>query len=182
MDGWSPAVAAAPDNERSSSEGEYILEPRPEGETRQADVGGHGGSERMDDGGTTVGFGISGIGEGKVVLGRVGHSEDKELRYLHLLWEPGRAEFGAGGAASKPGKMNRRHRRAARSLGPIGKDIYGKKGLPCLPNTDKQVELSVSEAGSVCVSGRGWGLCYYEPRGQVSIIIISNLQHANIHS
>lgn len=131
MDGWSPVVAAASDHDRSSSEGEYIVEPAPGDETREAEEGEKGSMERMDDGGTSVGFGISGIGEGKVVLGRVGHREDKELRYLHLLWEPGRAEVGAGVAGSKLGKMTgsraRRHHRAARNLGPIGKDIYGKE-------------------------------------------------------
>lgn len=132
MDGWSPIVATASDNERSSSEGEYMVEPGPEDETREAEEDGeHRGNnvDGMDDGGTAVGFGISGIGEGKVVLGRVGQRDDKELRYLHLLWEPGRAEVGAGGVASKLGKMTgsraRRHR-AARNHGPVGKDIYGK--------------------------------------------------------
>lgn len=133
MDGWSPIVAAASDNDRSSSEGEYMLEPGPEDEAREAADREQRGN--VDDGGTAaVGFGISGIGEGKVLLGRVGQRDDKELRYLHLLWEPGRTELGgAGGVASKLGKMTgsraRRHHRAVRNLGPIGKDIYGKGQL-----------------------------------------------------
>lgn len=136
MDGWSPIVAAGSDNDRSSSEGEYMVEPGPqEDEPRAGRQQPRGCSEGMDNGGTAaVGFGISGIGEGKVVLGRVGHADDKELRYLHLLWEPGRAEIGGGGGgASKTGKVTgsraRRHHRAARNLGPIGKDIYAGKRL-----------------------------------------------------
>lgn len=151
MDGWSPIVATASDNDRSSSEGEYMLEPGAGDETRQAGDGEQqrrrgnnveGMTMMMDDGGgaggggggaaaaAAVGFGISGTGEGKVVLGRVGQRDDKELRYLHLLWEPGRAELGAGGVASKLGKVTgsraRRQHRVVRNLGPIGKDIYGK--------------------------------------------------------
>lgn len=111
-----------------------MVEPGPEDGAREAAADGEqrGNVEGMDDGGTgAVGFGISGTGEGKVVLGRVGQRDDKELRYLHLLWEPGRAELGGAAAvASKLGKMTgsraRRHHRAARSLGPIGKDIYGE--------------------------------------------------------
>lgn len=110
-----------------------MVEPGPEDETREAvdrEQRGNNG-ERTEDGGTAaVGFGISGTGEGKVVLGRVGQRDDKELRYLHLLWEPGRAELGAGGVASKLGKMTgsraRRQHRVVRNLGPLGKDIYGK--------------------------------------------------------
>lgn len=99
-----------------------------------------GGEQRSStavgvDGGAvaaTVGFGISGIGEGKVLLGRVGQRDDRELRYLHLLWDPGRAErtASASGASSKLGKMpgsrvRRQQHRMVRSLCPIGKDIYG---------------------------------------------------------
>ncbi|XP_053707514.1 ankyrin repeat domain-containing protein 54 [Synchiropus splendidus] len=117
MDGWSPIAAA--ENEQSSSEGEYIAEPGPEPDSRQA-------GEMMEDGATAVG-----IGEGKLFLGR--HREDKELRYLHLLWEPGRVDAGAGGVASKLGKVSgsraRRHHRAARNLGPIGKDVYAVRRL-----------------------------------------------------
>ncbi|XP_071387356.1 ankyrin repeat domain-containing protein 54 [Centroberyx affinis] len=131
MDGWSPIVATASDNDRSSSEGEYTVEPAPQGEAPGRDGEPKAAAERMD-GGTAVGFGISGIGEGSVVLGRAGARDDQELRYLHLLWEPGRAELGAGGVASKLGKMTgsraRRHGRV-RSVGPIGKDIYAVKRL-----------------------------------------------------
>ncbi|KAM6914134.1 ankyrin repeat domain-containing protein 54-like [Lycodopsis pacificus] len=138
MDGWSPIVATASDNDRSSSEGEYMVEPGPEDETREEEVGreqrGKVNPERMDPGGTAaVGFGISGTGEGKVVLGRVGPRDEKELRYLHLLWEPGRAELGAGGVASKMGKVTgrraRQPHRVIRNLGPMGKDIYAAKRL-----------------------------------------------------
>ncbi|XP_068575268.1 ankyrin repeat domain-containing protein 54 [Cebidichthys violaceus] len=139
MDGWSPIVATASDNDRSSSEGEYMVEPGPEDETREEEeVGreqrGNVNPERMDPGGTAaVGFGISGTGEGKVVLGRVGPRDEKELRYLHLLWEPGRSECGAGGVASKMGKVTgrraRRPHRVVRNLGPMGKDIYAAKRL-----------------------------------------------------
>ncbi|KAF1379122.1 hypothetical protein PFLUV_G00172790 [Perca fluviatilis] len=136
MDGWSPIVAPASDNDRSSSEGEYMVEPGPEGETREVfDREQRANLERMDPGGTAaVGFGISGTGEGKVVLGRVGQRDDKELRYLHLLWEPGRSELGGtGGVTSKMGKVTgtraRRHHRVVRNLGPMGKDIYAVKRL-----------------------------------------------------
>lgn len=134
MDGWSPIVATASDNERSSSEGEYMVEPGHEDDTQEA-VGKEqrGNVEGMDDGdAAAVGFGISGIGEGKVLLGRVGQRDDRELRYLHLLWEPGRAErtaAAAAGVSSKLGKITgsriRRQHRMVRNLCPIGKDIYG---------------------------------------------------------
>lgn len=139
MDGWSPIVATASDNDRSSSEGEYMVEPGREDDTQEA-VGKEqrANVEGMDDGdAAAVGFGISGIGEGKVLLGRVGQRDDRELRYLHLLWEPGRAErtaaaaaaAAAAGVSSKLGKITgsriRRQHRMVRNLCPIGKDIYG---------------------------------------------------------
>lgn len=132
MDGWSPIVATASDNDRSNSEGEYMVEPGHEDDTQEA-VGKEQRStvEGMDDGdAAAVGFGISGIGEGKVLLGRVGQRDDRELRYLHLLWEPGRAErTAAAGVSSKLGKITgsriRRQHRMVRNLCPIGKDIYG---------------------------------------------------------
>ncbi|XP_034449236.1 ankyrin repeat domain-containing protein 54 [Hippoglossus hippoglossus] len=136
MDGWSPIVAAASDNDPSSSEGEYMVEPGPGPEPREAAAREQRGpAERMEDGGSAaVGFGMSGIGEGKVVLGRVGQRDDKELRYLHLLWEPGRAELSVpAGGATKLGKVTgsraRRQHRAVRSLGPMGKDVYAVKRL-----------------------------------------------------
>lgn len=140
MDGWSPIVATASDNDRSSSEGEYMVEPGHEDNT-QEDVGKEqrGNVEGMDDGdAAAVGFGISGIGEGKVLLGRVGERDDRELRYLHLLWEPGRAErtAAAAGVSSKLGKITgsriRRQHRMVRNLCPIGKDIYGNVAVAFL--------------------------------------------------
>lgn len=159
MDGWSPIVATASDNDRSSSEGEYMLEPGAEDGTREAADGEQRGNmEGMDDGGTAaVGFGISGTGEGKVVLGRVGQRDDKELRYLHLLWEPGRAELGSGVVASKLGKMTgsraRRQHRVVRNLGPIGKDIYGKGLLNCMLmcKVNKGVCVFVGVCGARCL-------------------------------
>ncbi|XP_047428800.1 ankyrin repeat domain-containing protein 54 [Mugil cephalus] len=132
MDKWSSEVAS--DHDRSSSEGEYVLDHGAEAETGECvEQRGDMDSGMEDVGTAAVGFGISGIGEGKVVLGRVGQRDDKELRYLHLLWEPGRGELAAGGAACKLGKMTgsraRRHHRAVRNLGPIGKDIYAVKRL-----------------------------------------------------
>lgn len=108
-----------------------MVEPGPKDVTRDEEVG-NVNPERADPGGAAaVGFGISGTGEGKVVLGRVGQRDDKELRYLHLLWEPGRAELGAGGVASKMGKVaGRRARRQHRVVrNPLGKDIYAAKRL-----------------------------------------------------
>lgn len=137
MDGWSPIVATASDNDRSSSEGEYMLETHGN-EAREADgreqEEQRGGMDTVEDGGTAVGFGLSGIGESKVLLGRVGHRDDRELRYLHLLWEPGLAGASSGGGHNnKTGKVlggrARRHHRAVRNLGPIGKDIYAVKRL-----------------------------------------------------
>ncbi|XP_034045728.1 ankyrin repeat domain-containing protein 54 [Thalassophryne amazonica] len=134
MDGWSPAVATAPDNDRSSSEGEYVVEPGEDDGTRgPEDRQQRDCVDRMDDGAAALGFGLSVAGEGKMVLGRVEPRDDKELRYLHLLWQPNRAELCTGEVTSKLGKMtgsrNRRYNRAARSLGPIGKDIYAAKRL-----------------------------------------------------
>ncbi|KAM3864222.1 ankyrin repeat domain-containing protein 54 [Diretmus argenteus] len=121
MDGWSPVASH---NTRSSSEGEDTVELGAGPAERDGD--------RMDRG-AAVGFGMSGIGEGNVVLGRAGQRDEQDLRYLHLLWEPGRdAEAGAG-VAGKLGKMTgsraRRHGRAVRHVGPIGKDIYAMKRL-----------------------------------------------------
>lgn len=132
MDGWSPIV-----DDRSSSEGEYMLES-PKNEARgtgQPEEPQQHQQDGIED--SAVGFGLSGIGEGKVVLGRVGHREDRELRYLHLLWDPGRAGVsGSGGGHNnnKTGKVlggraRRHHVKAVRNLGPIGKDIYAVKRL-----------------------------------------------------
>lgn len=133
MDGWSSVVVS--ENDRSIPEGECLVGHVHGGETREAaGAEPRSAAERMEDVGaeaaTSVGFGISGIGEGKMVLGRVGPRDDKELRYLHVLWEPGRGELGPDGVASRLGKIAgsraRRHQRAVRHLDPIGKDIYGK--------------------------------------------------------
>ncbi|XP_040046466.2 ankyrin repeat domain-containing protein 54 [Gasterosteus aculeatus] len=137
MDGWSPIVATASDNDRSSSEGEYMVEPGPEADAQGPEgrePRGIVSPERMDpEGPAALGFGMTGTGDGKVVLGKVGQRDEKELRYLHLLWEPGCAEAGAGGVTSKMGKMTgrraRRQHKVARSLGPMGKDIYAAKRL-----------------------------------------------------
>ncbi|XP_035603775.1 ankyrin repeat domain-containing protein 54-like isoform X1 [Oncorhynchus keta] len=129
MDGWSPIVARASDDERSSSEGEYTVETGPkEAEEKGGELKIH--DERVD-GGAAEGFGITGFGEGTVRLSRTGQTAEQELRYLHLLWEPSRVGSGAGVASSKPGKVTgcraRRQGRARRIVGPIGKDIYAVK-------------------------------------------------------
>ncbi|KAF3846872.1 hypothetical protein F7725_003950 [Dissostichus mawsoni] len=93
MDGWSPIVAS--DTERSSSEGEYMLEPGAQDGSLEAGEGESmapsGGTAASAASGSSaaVGFGMSGTGEGKLVLGRVGQRDDTELRVLHLLWERG---------------------------------------------------------------------------------------------
>ncbi|KAG7459496.1 hypothetical protein MATL_G00211330 [Megalops atlanticus] len=130
MDGWSPIVATASDDERSSSEGEYTVESGP---PRLAErESNREREEQRGDEEAAVGIGLTGFGEGATRLGRTGQTADQELRYLHLLWEPNRAGTVAGGA-SKPGKITgsraRRHGRARRNLGPIGKDLYAVKRL-----------------------------------------------------
>ncbi|XP_030649676.1 ankyrin repeat domain-containing protein 54 [Chanos chanos] len=129
MDGWSPIVATASDDERSSSEGEYTVPPGTlkDSEKREDDPLGIEGKTR-------VGFGFTGFGEHALRFNRSSPAAEQELRYLHLLWEPGRGGTGAGtGVAGKPGKITsskaRRHGRARRNLGPIGKDIYAAKRL-----------------------------------------------------
>lgn len=137
MDGWSPVVTTASDNDRSGFEEEFMggTEDGHDGrgtpvEEQRTPAEGMDGDAVVD----TVGFGISGIGEGKVMLGRVGQRDDRELRYLHLLWDPGRAERATSdpGVPSKLGKIpgsrvRRQQHRMVRSLCPIGKDIYGNK-------------------------------------------------------
>uniref|UniRef100_A0A3B3Y608 Ankyrin repeat domain-containing protein 54 n=1 Tax=Poecilia mexicana TaxID=48701 RepID=A0A3B3Y608_9TELE len=137
MDGWSSVVVS--ENDRAISDGECMLGYGAGGETREAAAAEpRSSADRMEDLGAeaaaaSVGFGISGIGEGKMVLGRVGSRDDKELRYLHLLWEPGRGEFDTVAESSRLGKIAgsraRRHQRAVRNLDPIGKDIYAAKRL-----------------------------------------------------
>uniref|UniRef100_A0A3B5REZ2 Ankyrin repeat domain-containing protein 54 n=1 Tax=Xiphophorus maculatus TaxID=8083 RepID=A0A3B5REZ2_XIPMA len=157
MDGWSSVVVS--ENDRAISDGECMLGYVAGGETREAaGAEPRSSAERMEDVGAeaaaaSVGFGISGIGEGKMVLGRVGSRDDKELRYLHLLWEPGRGEFDPVAESSRLGKIAgsraRRHQRAVRNLGPLGKDIYVRKLLqddidPCAADDKGRTALHFS--------------------------------------
>lgn len=127
MDGWSPIVATASDDD-SCSEGEYVVETEPGPRAEPGEI-----EEERRDGGAAVGFGLSGLGQSNVVLSRNGQAAEQELRYLQLLWEPSGLGPGAGVAGSKPGKVTagraRRHGRARRNLGPMGKDIYAVKRL-----------------------------------------------------
>lgn len=132
MNCYNPEVTVSSDIERSSSEGEFTVEPGANNNIREASVYRETrvNVDAMEDGdAASVGFGISGAAEGQV-LGGVSKGEDKDLKYLHLLWEPGRAELCAGGVASTLRKMTgsraRRQHRMVRNLGPIGKNIYGK--------------------------------------------------------
>uniref|UniRef100_A0A3P9K724 Ankyrin repeat domain-containing protein 54 n=1 Tax=Oryzias latipes TaxID=8090 RepID=A0A3P9K724_ORYLA len=136
MDGWSAIVASD-----SSGSGSEVARGGAVGEIRVEQGVQPGEAERTEDAGSpAVGFGISDIGEGKVVLGRVGHRDDKELRYLHMLWDPGRREADAAGVTSRLGKVTasraRRQHRAARTLGPIGKDVYAAKRLRDAANSN----------------------------------------------
>lgn len=123
MDGWSPIVATFSDDERSSSEGEYTIG---NGQSKDTEKGQ---DEKGLDGGSTAGFEMTGFGDTALRLNRTGQTAEQELRYLQLLWEPGRAGAGAG-VGSKPGKVSgsraRRHIRVRRNVGPTGKDLYGK--------------------------------------------------------
>lgn len=132
MNCYNPEVTVSSDIERSSSEGEFTVEPGANNNIREASVlrETRVNVDAMEDGdAASVGFGICGAAEGQV-LGGVSKGEDKDLKYLHLLWEPGRAELCAGGVASTLRKMTgsraRRQHRMVRNLGPIGKNIYGK--------------------------------------------------------
>lgn len=132
MNCCNPEVTVSSDIERSSSEGEYMAEPGADNNIQEALVYRETrvNVDAMEDGDdASVGLGISGAAEGKL-LGGVSKGEDKDLKYLHLLWEPGRAEVCAEGVASTLRKMTgsraRRQHRMFRNLGPIGKDIYGK--------------------------------------------------------
>uniref|UniRef100_A0A3P9LSP8 Ankyrin repeat domain-containing protein 54 n=1 Tax=Oryzias latipes TaxID=8090 RepID=A0A3P9LSP8_ORYLA len=149
MDGWSAIVASD-----SSGSGSEVARGGAVGEIRVEQGVQPGEAERTEDAGSpAVGFGISDIGEGKVVLGRVGHRDDKELRYLHMLWDPGRREADAAGVTSRLGKVTasraRRQHRAARTLGPIGKDVYVRKLLeedvdPCAADDKGRTALHFS--------------------------------------
>lgn len=118
-------MAAASDDERSSSEGEYTPKD-PEKREEGARVAA----------GASPAFGFSSLDTlGALRLHRSGQSAEKNLRYLHSLWSPGallQADAGAG-SASKPGKMTssraRRMGRLRRTMGPMGKDLYAVKRL-----------------------------------------------------
>ncbi|XP_030194568.1 ankyrin repeat domain-containing protein 54 [Gadus morhua] len=145
MDGWSPIASTASDHDRSSSEGEYMVEPgeappldgeeerRRGGETVMMMAGGTTTTTTTTST-TTTGFCLGGISGGNnMVLGRTGPAAQSELRYLHLLWEPGRTDPGSGVASNKLGKVTggraRRLGRASRNLSPIGRDLYAMKRL-----------------------------------------------------
>lgn len=129
MDGWSSVVAS--EKERSGSEAEHGAAG--DGALRSADRE----QRRRDgaEGAAAAGPQAGGFGGSGTVLGRVGPRVDPELRYLHLLWQPGYGEPGYGepGGAARPGKMTgsraRRCQRAGRNLGPLGKDVYAVKRL-----------------------------------------------------
>ncbi|KAG5279878.1 hypothetical protein AALO_G00082540 [Alosa alosa] len=126
MDGWSPIVATFSDDERSSSEGEYTIGTGQSKDTEK------GQNEKGVDEGATTGFGITGFGDKSLRLNRTGPTAEQELRYLHLLWEPGRpgASTGVGSKAGKvTGSRARRHIRVRRNVGPIGKDVYAVRRL-----------------------------------------------------
>lgn len=137
MDGWSPIVATFSDDERSSSEGEYTIGT---GQSKDTEKGQD--EQQGLDQGATAGFGMTGFGDKSLRLNRTGQTAEQELRYLHLLWEPGRAGS-ATGVGSKPGKVTgtraRRHIRVRRNVGPIGKDLYGKFKI-----TDERCVLQLS--------------------------------------
>lgn len=108
-----------------------MVETGPRHETEEKEGEPKKDDERID-GGTTVGFALSGLGQSNVMLGCTGQTAEQELRYLHLLWEPTRVGSGVG-VAMKPGKATssraKRHSRARRTVEPIGKDIYAVKRL-----------------------------------------------------
>ncbi len=120
MDVSSPLVAAAAsDGDRSGSEGEFTVANGAavrDGEKRE--------DEAPMEAAGAVGFSISRLSA--LRLNRTRPAADTELRYLHLLWQPG--ELLQAGRSS-PGKITssrvRRLGRARRNMGPIGKDLYG---------------------------------------------------------
>uniref|UniRef100_A0A8C2F4F8 Ankyrin repeat domain-containing protein 54 n=1 Tax=Cyprinus carpio TaxID=7962 RepID=A0A8C2F4F8_CYPCA len=122
MEGASPAVAAASDGGRSGSEGELTVANGAavrDGERREEEA-------PMEAAGAG-GFSISRLDTLSALrLNRTRPAADTELRYLHLLWQPG--ELLQAGRSS-PGKITssrvRRLGRARRNMGPIGKDLYG---------------------------------------------------------
>uniref|UniRef100_A0A8C0XW76 Ankyrin repeat domain-containing protein 54 n=1 Tax=Cyprinus carpio carpio TaxID=630221 RepID=A0A8C0XW76_CYPCA len=126
MEGASPAVAAASDGGRSGSEGELTVANGAavrDGERREEEA-------PMEAAGAG-GFSISRLDTLSALrLNRTRPAADTELRYLHLLWQPG--ELLQAGRSS-PGKITssrvRRLGRARRNMGPIGKDLYAVKRL-----------------------------------------------------
>ncbi|XP_048847258.1 ankyrin repeat domain-containing protein 54 [Brienomyrus brachyistius] len=124
MERWSPIVATASDDERSSSEGEYTVDTRAPADS-EIEAGRQIDEDRGDGAAVRFGFGAQAMR-----LGRSGQPADQELRYLHLLWEPNRAAAGPDGT-SKLGKVtpSRSRRRARCSVGPIGKDLYAVRRL-----------------------------------------------------
>lgn len=127
MDGSSPLLAAGgSDGDRSSSEGEYTLATGP----AAGDAEKREGESPMEAAGA-VGFSISRLDTLSALrLNRTRPAADTELRYLHLLWQPGEL-LQAG--RSTPGKITssrvRRLARARRNMGPIGKDLHGVYAL-----------------------------------------------------
>ncbi|XP_052397794.1 ankyrin repeat domain-containing protein 54-like [Carassius gibelio] len=125
MDVSCPLVSAASDGDRSSSEGEYTVANGPavrDGENRE---------EEAPEAAGAVGFSISRLDTLSARrLNRTRACADTELRYLHLLWQPG--ELLQAGRSS-PGKITssrvRRLGRARRNMGPMGKDLYAVKRL-----------------------------------------------------
>nr|XP_015215192.1 PREDICTED: ankyrin repeat domain-containing protein 54 [Lepisosteus oculatus] len=109
MEGWSPVVAS--DEERSSSDGEDVVPPE---------------APHRESGAEAAGFGFAGLGDG-VRLGGAGAAADPGLRYLHVLWDPNRAEPEPC-SPRRPGKLGvcrlRRHGRAQRAA-PLGRETHG---------------------------------------------------------
>ncbi|XP_051987434.1 ankyrin repeat domain-containing protein 54 [Xyrauchen texanus] len=127
MDGSSTLVAAAAsEGEPSSSESEYTVTSGPVGDTEKRED-----ETPMEAAAGAVGFSISRLDTLSTLrLNRNRPTADTDLRYLHLLWQPG--ELLQAGRSS-PGKITaskvRRLGRARRNMGPIGKDLYAVKRL-----------------------------------------------------
>ncbi|XP_076853334.1 ankyrin repeat domain-containing protein 54 [Brachyhypopomus gauderio] len=127
MDGWSPVPAAASEDERSSSEGEYAVRDSP---LKDSETGEDGTRTAA---GTASGFGFSGFDTLSTLrLHRSGPAAEKNLRYIHSLWTPGallQAEVGATRAGKMTATRARRLGRIRRNVGPTGKDLYAVKRL-----------------------------------------------------
>lgn len=109
------------DEERSSCEGEYTVRNSPLKEVK---------GEKMEDGaatGAASSFGFSGIDTlSALKLHRSSHTAEKSLRYLHTLWNPGALLQSEPAGGKMTVSRSRRLGRVRRSLGPIGKDLYGR--------------------------------------------------------